>query len=126
MKILYWITTGLLSAMMLFSAFGYFTSPEMAAAFTHLGFPNYFRIELGVLKIIGAAVLLVPAVPARLKELAYFGFALVFLSAAIAHAAVGDGAGEIIAPLVALGVLAASWYSYQRLQYATAAKPRVA
>ena len=42
-KIIYWTTTGIISTMMLFSAFGYFTNPDMKAAFVHLGFPDYFR-----------------------------------------------------------------------------------
>jgi hypothetical protein len=46
--ILYWGSTALISLMMLFSAFNYFTSPDMKAAFTHLGFPviSGFNLEL--------------------------------------------------------------------------------
>ena len=56
LKITYWITTVLFSVMMLFSATMYFTSPEMAQTFEHLGFPDYFRVELGIAKIIGVPV----------------------------------------------------------------------
>ena len=38
----------------------------------------------------GVAALLVPMVPARLKEWAYAGFAITLVSALIAHLAVGD------------------------------------
>jgi hypothetical protein len=39
----------------------------VAQAFTHLGFPGYFRVELSWAKILGVALLLAP-VPARLRE----------------------------------------------------------
>lgn len=108
-KIIYWATTGIISIMMLFSAFGYFTNPDMQAAFIHLGFPNYFRIELGVLKILGAIVLLLPMASKMIKSFAYFGFALTFVSAFIAHTASGDSISVAIAPIVFLVILAVSY-----------------
>jgi DoxX-like family len=62
----------------------------VAEAYTHLGFPDYFRIELALAKLLGIVMLLAPA-PARLKEWAYAGFAITLGSALIAHFAVGDG-----------------------------------
>ena len=59
----------------------------MAEAFTHLGFPDYFRVELAWAKLLGVVLLLAP-VPARLKEWAYAGFAITLGSALIAHFAV--------------------------------------
>ena len=104
-KVIYWVTTGIICAMMLFSAYGYFTSEQMKGAFVHLGFPSYFREELGTAKILGVLALLIPAVPTKLKEFAYFGFALVFISAIIAHLSTGDGVGGAVMPLVFLGIL---------------------
>ena len=63
---------------------------SMAEAFTHLGFPDYFRVELAWAKLLGVVLLLAP-VPARLKEWAYAGFAFTLGSALIAHFAVEDG-----------------------------------
>lgn len=113
--IIYWVTTGLISAMMLFSAYNYFTSADMKAAFTHLGFPDYFRTELGVAKILGVLALLIPGVPSQLKTLAYGGFALVFISASVAHYASGDPMSASVTPLVFLGILGVSYvYSQKR------------
>jgi DoxX-like family len=39
----------------------------VAEAFTQLGFPDYFRVELAWAKLLGVVLLLAP-VPARLKE----------------------------------------------------------
>src|SRR5579859_6045053 len=88
--ILYWIVTALFTLQMGFTAFAQLRLPEVAQAFTHLGFPAYFRVELAWAKFLGLAVLLAP-VPARLKEWTYAGFAIVLVSALIAHFAVGDG-----------------------------------
>jgi len=88
--IIYWIVTALFTLQMGFTAFAQLRLPEVAQAFTHLGFPAYFRVELAWAKFLGLAVLLAP-VPARLKEWTYAGFAIVLVSALIAHFAVGDG-----------------------------------
>lgn len=109
-KIIYWTTTILLNAMMLFSAFSYLTTEEMRQGFIHLGFSDAFRIELAIAKILGAAALLIPQVPYLVKQFAYFGFALTFISASIAHAAAGDPVQAVIMPVVFLGVLAISYY----------------
>ncbi|MBI3232478.1 MAG: DoxX family protein [Bacteroidetes bacterium] len=104
-SIIYWAATGILALMMLFSAFSYLTNPQIAASFKHLGFLDYFRIELGIAKIIGAIVLLVPQIPERMKEWAYAGFGIVFISAAIAHISSDDSIGKIMMPLIFLIIL---------------------
>lgn len=88
--IAYWIVTGLFCLQMGFTAYAQLTLPQVAEAFTRLGFPAYFRIELSWAKLIGVALLLVPVI-ARLKEWAYAGFAINLASALVAHLAVGDG-----------------------------------
>jgi hypothetical protein len=115
-KIIYWTSTGIITAMMLFSAFGYFTNADMKAAFVHLGFPNYFRIELGVLKVLGALALIIPVLPNKLKEFAYFGFALTFISAFIGHFASGDPMPVPVMPLIFLGILLVSYIFKSKLE----------
>ena len=107
-KIVFWVSTSIISLMMLFSASQYFMNPKMAGAFVHFGFPNYFRIELGIAKIIGAIVLLVPQFPTKIKELAYAGFLIVLISASVAHYACGDPMANVITPIVLLGILLVS------------------
>lgn len=107
-KIIYWIATSIISGMMLFSAYQYLVSQQMYDAFIHLGFPSYFRIELAIFKLIGASVLIFPQFPNRLKEWAYAGFGIVFISAAIAHYSV-DGPLAVLAPMIFLALLVASY-----------------
>ncbi|HYG03242.1 MAG TPA: DoxX family protein [Chryseosolibacter sp.] len=105
-KILYWVTTGLISSAMLTSAFMYLTKHDaLVAGFNAIGLPLYFLAILGVAKLAGAVMLLVPAWD-RLKEWAYAGFAFTFIGAAWIHLATGT---PWMAPLVFLFVLALSY-----------------
>lgn len=108
LKVVFWVTTGIIGIMMLFSAYSYLGNPLMDQAFNHLGFPSYFRVELAIAKLLGAVLLLLP-VKDRMKEWAYAGFALTFVSAALAHISVGDPITVWIAPLVFLGLLTISY-----------------
>jgi hypothetical protein len=90
MVIGFWIATALFCLQMGFTAFAQLRLPEVADAFTRLGFPGYFRVELSWAKFLGIALLLAP-VPVRLKEWAYAGFAITLGSALIAHLAIGEG-----------------------------------
>lgn len=103
-KIIYWTSTILMIVTGAMAAPMYFTYPPFIEAFKILGFPDYFRIELGVFKIIGALAVLIPMVPIRLKEWAYAGFGIVFISAFIAHGVV-DGIGKAMPAILPLVLL---------------------
>jgi uncharacterized membrane protein YphA (DoxX/SURF4 family) len=83
-------------------------SEEVVATMHHLGYPAYFASILGAWKLLGVIAILMPRVP-RLKEWAYAGFFFDLTGAAISQAAVGDGVADIIAPLVFLALVLASW-----------------
>lgn len=125
---IYWISTGLLSVMMVFSAYNYIASPQMAAGFKHLGFSDSFRYELAIAKVLGALALLIPQIPVRIKEWAYAGFGITFISATIAHISSGDPLSVAIMPLVFLAVLVISnVYLYKKQKPAAVSfKPSIA
>ncbi|RKH34567.1 DoxX family protein [Corallococcus praedator] len=111
----FWLATALFCLQIGFTAYAQLRLPEVAAAFTHLGFPDYFRVELSWAKFLGVVLLLAP-VPARLKEWAYAGFAINLVSALVAHLAVGDGP-EAWGFAVATGVLwGLSYLCWRRLE----------
>jgi hypothetical protein len=114
-RITYWFTTCIVALMMVYSAYAYLTNTAMQQAFTHLGYPQYFRVQLALAKIIGAVLLLVP-VGARLKEWVYAGFAFTFISAFIAHTSAGDPVNYRVMPLVFLAVLTVSYITYHRFK----------
>ena len=126
----FWIATALFCLQIGFTAYAQLRLPQVAAAFAHLGFPDYFRVQLSLAKFFGVVVLLAPA-PARLKEWAYAGFAITLGSALIAHLAVGDGP-EAWGWAVGTGVLwGLSYFFWRHLEAAPAshrapaAKPAV-
>lgn len=113
-KIIYWITTGLI---FLFEGVlpALTSQTEMAKeGIRHLGYPGYFGNALVVFKVLGALTLIIPAVPKRVKEWAYAGFAFDFIFAAISHGVV-DGISQILFPLVVLAILAVSYIYYHRV-----------
>jgi hypothetical protein len=111
----FWIATALFCLQIGFTAYAQLRLPQVADAFTHLGFPAYFRVELAWAKLIGIALLLAP-VPARLKEWACAGFAINLVSALIAHPAVGDGP-EAWSWSVGTGLLwGLSYFFWRRLE----------
>jgi len=113
-KIVYYLTTGIISGMMLFIAFETLTKPEVKISMAHLGFPDYFRIELGIAKILGAIFLWMPL--RLLREVAYIGFAIMFASASLAHLAVGDPAGKVVAGILFLAILIVSYVYHLKFQ----------
>lgn len=119
--ILFWIFTALFCLEMSFTAY-YELLPHGAQAFARLGFTNvYFRYELSWAKLVGVAVLLVPIVPARMKEWAYAGFAINLISAVIAHSSISDRPAAFIPSSLTSVLWAVSYFCWRRLQ-ATRAK----
>ncbi len=111
---LYWTSTGLVSAMLTLSAASYFFHKPSIDGFKDLGFPDFFRIELAILKLIAVVVLLAPQIPIQFKEWAYAGVALFFLTAIIAHYAHGDPFVLHLINLFFLVMLVISNYSLVR------------
>jgi len=107
-KIIFWVATGFIALMALFSGFAYFFGgPKAAEGFTHVGYPQQLRIILGIAKPLGAIALLVPGY-ATLKEWAYAGFTFAWICAFFAHYLANDGA-EAYFPVVLLALLAVSY-----------------
>ncbi len=116
-KAIYSIATGIVCTVMVFSAINFnLANPlgPMKGAFTHLGFPSYFRIELTVAKALGVLAFLTPGVPRKAKEFAYFGFAITLISASVAHFSVGDSVPFVVDPLLFLGALITSYVYFNK------------
>ncbi len=115
LKITYWITTGLVVLLMVLSFFNYFFNPALKEAYVHAGFPDWFRVELGIAKLLGALALGIPAVPVRVKEWAYVGFFINFFSAILVHYFVNDPVYTQVIPFVMLLLLVASYVTFHRV-----------
>ena len=108
-KIGYWAATGLVALGFAFGGLADLSrSPDVLAGMQHLGYPAYFATLLGVWKVLGAVAIVVPRF-ARLKEWAYAGMFFDLSGALVSHASVGDPASRLVAPVVLLALLVASW-----------------
>ena len=107
-KMTYWVSTGLVGVMSLFAAFAYLSgSPQAVQGFAHVGYPQQLRIILGIAKLLGAIILVVPGL-AKVKEWAYAGFTFAWISAFVAHYLAKDGPIAFM-PLILLLLLAISY-----------------
>src|SRR5579864_3435459 len=82
--------------------------PQNVEGMMALGYPLHFIVLLGVWKVLGALALLAPGLR-LVKEWAYFGIFVDLSGAIVASVANGGGALHVIAPLVLIGILVASW-----------------
>ena len=120
--IAYWTVTALFCLEMSFTAYYELMSlPQAAQAFARLGFSaDAFRIELSWAKVVGVLALLIPMVPARLKEWAYAGFAINLVSAIIAHLSIHDRPAALAPSSITSVLWALSYFFWRRLQAAEA------
>src|SRR5262252_2040784 len=87
--IMYWIATGLIAAeFALGGVWDLLRIPYVSTILAHLGYPSYFAIFMGVWKLPGSAVLVLPRLP-RLKEWVYAGMVYEMTGAVFSHTAVG-------------------------------------
>ena len=109
-RLLFWVLTGLLAALMVGSAArALLDYPWARASFEHLGYPTYIIVPLEVAKLLGVAALLSNVSP-FLKNLAYAGFFYHLLLALSAHVAAGDGPEMMVAAASGLALLAGSFH----------------
>lgn len=115
-NITYWIITPLFSAFMIFSSLGGIVLDEQTVAMLHdhLGYPLYFIRLISVAKIIGAIAILLPFVPFRVKEWAYFGFFIDLVAATYSFAVVGDPVSGWAPMFLFIGVLIAAYLLHHK------------
>ncbi len=112
----YWISTAIFCLEMSFTAY-YELLPQGAQAFIRLGFAGEsFRMELSLAKLVGVTILLIPMIPARLKEWAYAGFAINLVSAVIAHLSISDRPAALAPSSITSMLWALSYFFWSRLQ----------
>nr|WP_321235587.1 DoxX family protein [uncultured Psychroserpens sp.] len=112
-KIIYYVATGLLTLLMLFSVSMYFFKHEdVSAMFTNFGYPTYIIYPYAVAKLLGLVALWGPSFKI-LKEWAYAGFFFAFILAFFAHVMINDG--EQTGALIAFILLIVSYIFNKRI-----------
>jgi hypothetical protein len=127
-KVMYWIFTGLLIALMGFGAIpDILYASDAVTLFAHLGYPSYLLPFLGVAKLLGLAAILIPGFP-RLKEWAYAGLAFDLVGAMYSSIAVGDPVGGLAFFILGFVIIGGSYVCYHKKQRAASLNqpPRLA
>jgi uncharacterized membrane protein YphA (DoxX/SURF4 family) len=108
-KLIYWIATIWLALGMVSTGIVQLLKvQDEVDVITRLGYPVYFLTLLGIWKIVGVIVILLPKL-ALLKEWAYAGFFFVMTGAIFSHVASGNP-NEIYPALLLLVLALISWY----------------
>ncbi len=115
-RIIYWVSTLWLAAGMVATGVQQLLqlplegvqAPPGAYGLQQLGYPAYLLTLLGVAKLFGVLVLLLPRLP-LVKEWAYAGFTFLLGGAIWSHIAVGHGVGGLFPAALLLVMLVASW-----------------
>lgn len=109
-KIIYWIFTLWMALGMVSTAIvQLMKNKDELANFTNLGYPAYLMTIIGVWKILGIIVILIPK-RLLLKEWAYAGFFFVMSGAVISHLIVGDTVGRTFPAVLLFVLVIISWY----------------
>lgn len=109
-KIIYWVSTIWLALGMLSSGIVQLLKiDEEVNMMKHLGYPIYFLTVLGIWKLLGVVIVLIPKTP-LLKEWVYAGFFFAMSGAVISHFASGDAPKEFFGPILLLVLTVASWH----------------
>ncbi|MEQ9286029.1 MAG: DoxX family protein [Cyclobacteriaceae bacterium] len=109
-KIIYWIATIWLSLGMVSTGIvQLIRMDEEVTKMAQLGYPVYLLTILGVWKILGVGVVLLPKFP-LLKEWAYAGFFFAMSGAFFSHVAAGDEAKEFFGSSLLIVLTVVSWY----------------
>lgn len=112
-KIIYWISTGILSLWEISGAF--FMNSQMAIdGMHHLQLPDWFRWEVSIGHLIGGILLITP-LRKRIKEWIYVAFGIDFISAIIAYLAIDGISANAFSPLIVLFLLIVSYIYYHKL-----------
>jgi len=83
---------------------------------SHLGYPDYFGVMIVGFRILGVLALILPQVSTRIKEWAYAGFAIEFLSASISYVAVDGFTFYCLIPFISMIILLTSYFTFHKKQ----------
>ena len=124
-KLIYRISTGLMCALFLFSAFLYtFMKPFAVEAYNVIGFPVWILVPSAIIKVLGV-IAVVTRKSKMLIEWAYSGFFFDVAFATMAHLAVNDPQSAVLSTFgIVVTVISRIYYSkmYGKLSYSKEVK----
>ncbi|HEY4369445.1 MAG TPA: DoxX family protein [Steroidobacteraceae bacterium] len=114
LKLSYWIATGIFALLLVMDGVGGVMRAEAGKeSLAHLGYPMYLLTIMGVAKLL-AAVAILQTRFRTIKEWAFAGFAISCVGAFCSRAAIGDGAGLLIFPVIFLAIMAVPYVLWRK------------
>lgn len=108
-KVIFWSSTILVLLVVGLGSFADLLKIDAIKQSTaHIGFPEYIIPFLGVLKLLGSIVIVLP-VAIRFREAAYAGLIFYFTGATYCHLAIGDGPDKWGVTAFILGLIIVSY-----------------
>ena len=113
-RIIFWLATSVIIVVEGIGNVATFNQQYAKEIVYDLGYPEYFRVAMSAFKLIGLIILIVPKLPAWMKEWAYAGFFINTLFAFISYWSVKGAGADLLFPVVVMGCLLLSHYYYQK------------
>jgi hypothetical protein len=113
-NLIFWITTSLIAIFEGIVPVLTFRTELAKEGIRHLGYPDYFGVMIVAFRICGVIALIFPQIPTRIKEWAYGGFIIEFLSASVSNMVVDGLTFNFIVPLIVMAVLLLSYFSFHK------------
>jgi len=125
-KVFYWVFTGLMALALVFSSIpDIMVTKDAIGIFNHLGFPTYMIAFLGIAKVVGVIVILIPGFP-RLKEWAYAGLVFDIGGVIFSLIAIGEPVVHWMPMFIFMALILGSYAFYhKRLREAASAEPKM-
>ncbi len=114
-NILYWVSTVIIALFLILSSYSYIFSKVTIKGIKALGFPDFFRIQLAILKLVAFFFLILPKVSSILKEWSYIGVALFLITAFVAHIAHKDSITISVLLIFLFCILMISYYTSKKI-----------
>lgn len=113
-KLIYWVSTLFLSFVGLGGIANILMVEELLQTSIALGLPTYFMPFFGVVKVVGAITILIPALR-RFQQAAYLGFIFYFIGATYTLMATHSGPEKWGFTLLILATAGVSYWAWQQL-----------
>lgn len=110
-NIIFWVSTSIIflwEGLMPMSTL-LFASEYFNAGTKPLGYPDYFAYALIICKFLGSSAIMLPKLPAKIREWAYAGLTFELIFAAFSHLVIDGNVGFILLPLMIFGFLIVSY-----------------
>jgi hypothetical protein len=124
-RIIFWLATSVIIIVEGIGNIATFNEQYAKEIVYDLGYPEYFRIAMSVFKLTGVIILVVPKIPAWIKEWTYAGFFINTLFAFVSYWSVKGMGADLVFPVFVMTSLLLSHHYYQKYAQSTVVRQKI-